>query len=109
MTNPDSPVGPTDVIDVIGVRKDGGIDTVIACHGPLDSSASTLHCLEIKIRNYLREVASDDFVQECGSGPVRIFVACEHSVSDECATLIGKLAHEAAQQRVDLLLGSPVA
>jgi len=109
MTNPDSPVGPTDVIDVIGVRKDGGVDTVIACHGPLDNSATTLLCLELKIRNYLREIASDDFAQQCGTGPVRIFVVCEQSVSDECTTLIRNLANEAAQQRVDLLLGSPVA
>ena len=105
----DLPINPAAVFDIVGTRKDGGIDTVIVCSGPLDNSAATLRSLDIKVRNYLREIASDNFIQQCGSGPVRIFVSCSHTVSTEAEQLINDLANVAAQQRVFLLLGEPVA
>ena len=103
------PINPAEVFDIVGVRKDGGTDTVIVCSGPLDNSAATLRSLDLKVRNYLREIASDSFTQQCGSGPVRIFVSCGHTVSTEAEQLINDLANVAAQQRVLLLLGEPVA
>ena len=109
MDYPDLPINPTEVFDIVGIRKDGAIDTVVVCHGPLDNSATTLRHLDLKIRNYLREIATDTFAQQCGSGPVRIFVSCNHAVSAEAEQLINDLANEAAQQRVLLLLGDPVA
>lgn len=102
-------VGPVDSIDIVGVRKDGGVDTVIVCPGPLDGSEVTLESLSLKIQHYLRDIASTGFVEQYGTGSVRIFVACEHEISAQAKQLIDHLSHEAAKQRVLLVLGSPVA
>jgi len=109
MEDSSSPIEQIDKFDIVGIRQDGAIDTVIVCAGPLDCSESTLQLLQLKIRNYLREITSNDFIQQCGSGPVRIFVSCDHSISAEAEQLIDQLALEAAQQRVLLLIGDPVA
>ena len=109
MNSPCSPVGPVDSIDIVGVRKDGSVDTVIVCSSPLDGSEVTLENLCLKIRHYLRDIASAGFVEQYGTGSVRIFVACEHEVSEQAKQLIDDLSHEAAMQRVLLVLGSPVA
>ena len=104
-----SPIGPLDSLDIVGIRNDGGIDAVIVCSGPLDNSDTTLRDLELKVRNYLREIASEEFISQCGSGPVCIYVSCSHAVSPEADQLIADLAIEAAKQRVLLHLGEPVA
>lgn len=104
-----SPVGPVDAIDIVGVRKDGGVDTVIVCAGALDDSETTLESLRLKTRHYLRDIASESFAKKYGTGPVRIFVACEHEISEQAKQLVDDLTHEAARQRVLLVLGDPVA
>jgi hypothetical protein len=109
MEHPGSPISNPDVFDLLGARKDGGVDAVIVCDGPLDKSETTLHNLGIKIRNYLREMASENFVEQFGSGPTSIFVSCSHAVSFEAKQLVAKLALEAARQDVLLQFGEPVA
>ena len=109
MENSGSPIDPSDAFDIVGIRNDGGIDAVIVCSGPLDNSSTTLRDLELKVRNYLREIASEDFVSQYGPSPVCIYVSCSHAVSTEADQLITDLALEAAQQRVLLHLGEPVA
>ena len=108
MNHSDSPVGPIDSIDIVGVRKDGSVDTIIVCAAALDDSETTLENLRQKTRHYLRDIASTGFVEQYGAGAVRIFVACEHEVSEPAKLLIDELAHEAARQRVLMVLGSPV-
>ncbi len=105
----ESPVSQVDVFDIVGVRIDGGVDTVIVCSGPLDSSDATLQQLELKARNYLREIATAEFTRQCGTGQVRIFVSCNHSISPEAQLLISNLADLASRQHVLLLVGKPVA
>jgi hypothetical protein len=109
MAQQDSPIGPVDAIDIVGTRHDGGIDTVIVCSGPLDDSKATLDLLVQKTRNYLREIATDNFRQEYGPGPVRIFLACNHAISPRAGDLVAALELEAAEQRVLFVLGQPGA
>jgi len=109
MDTHESPIGPLDRMDIVGVRKDGGIDTVLVCPGPLDDSAETLHALRAKTRSYLRQISSKGFIAQYGTGPVKLFVACAHEVSERAKELIDELALEAANDRVLLVLGSPVA
>jgi hypothetical protein len=103
------PIGNLDRFDVVGVRKDGGVDVVISCAGPLDDSPETLWLLWQKVRNYLGEIASEAFRSEYGSGPVRILISCQHDVSSPAQTLIASLRDEAASQGVGLLLSQQVA
>jgi hypothetical protein len=109
MQEQDSPIGPTDAFDIVGARHDGGIDTVIVCRGPLDDSEVTLNRLALKTRNYLKEIDTDDFRQQFGQGPVRIYLACEHPISPQADQLIAALESEAAEQRVLFVQGQPGA
>lgn len=38
MQNLEPPIHNLDAFDIVGERKDGGVDLVISCSGPLDSS-----------------------------------------------------------------------
>ena len=109
MTSSGSPIASNDLFDIVGVRRDGGVDTVITCSGPLDNSPETLSRLSSKVRGYLSAVASDEFHRQYGQGPVRIFVSCSHCVSTEARETMSFLEREAAQQNVHLSLGDPVA
>ncbi|MFC5524115.1 hypothetical protein ACFPPA_00010 [Rhodanobacter ginsengisoli] len=109
MSLPESPIADIDLFDIIGVRKDGGIDTVVACSGPLDNSAETLSRLARKVRGYLSAITGSDFIDQYGKGQVRIFVSCCEGVSAEALDVINSLGHEAADQNVHLSLGDPVA
>ena len=95
--------------DVVGVRKDGGIDLVVSCAGPLDSSPDTLWRLGQKVRNYLREVRSDSFRAKYGTGTVQILVSCSHKVSKSARALIKVLEREGAAQKVHVRLVDKVA
>jgi hypothetical protein len=109
MQEQESPIGPADAFDIVGARHDGGIDTVIVCSGPLDDSEVTLDRLALKTRNYLKEIDTDDFRQQFGQGPVRIYLACEHPISPQADQLIAALESEAAEQRVLFVQGQPGA
>ena len=109
MSNADTPVTNPDRFDVVGVRNDGGVDAVVSCQGPLDDSAQTLWLLGQKVRNYLREIPSDDFRAKYGTGPVRILISCRHDVSSSAGALISSLQGEAAAQSVDLQFVAQVA
>lgn len=52
-------------IDILGIRKDGGVDLKIISSGELDDSESTQKLLLDKIENYLGYISSDEFRQEC--------------------------------------------
>jgi hypothetical protein len=47
------PIQNLDAFDIVGERKDGGVDLVVSCSGPLDSSSTTLGLIERKVRAYL--------------------------------------------------------
>jgi hypothetical protein len=60
------PIARLDVIDISGIRRDGGADLAIVIANPLDSSARSVFRLFTKIDGYLNHIASQDFRQECG-------------------------------------------
>jgi hypothetical protein len=96
-----------DAFDVVGERQDGGVDLVVSCSGPLDSSPSTLRLIEVKVVAYLETVAHPNFAQTYQAaqrGPVRIFISCEHFISNEARGVIDRLTDKAARQGVALLL-----
>jgi hypothetical protein len=109
MVENSSPIQNIDTIDIVGVRKDGGVDTVIVCSGPLDDSPDLLLTLGSKVHHYLRDIASEDFRETYGAGPARILLWCEHSVSDAVLDMIKAFQEEAAVQDVHLQLVATVA
>jgi hypothetical protein len=103
------PIENIETFDIVGVRKDGGIDAVVVCSGPLDGSPQTIWLLGVKVRNYLKDIASDGFRECYGGGPVRILICCEHLVSAAAQALVEALQAEAAGQDVQLQLVATVA
>lgn len=99
------PIQNVDSIDVIGERKDGGVDLAVVASGPLDGSSATLAYLERKIRNYITEVASDEFGRRFPSavaGKVRILVICEYDVDDRARLVVERLQSIARTVGADL-------
>ena len=106
------PIQNIDAFDVVGQRKDGGVDLVVSCSGPLDSSPGTLEIIQRKIDAYLVTIAHPNFARTYRAaerGPVRILVSCEYSVSAAAQAVIDALAAKAAQQGVALLLVKSMA
>jgi hypothetical protein len=57
------PIQNVDAFDVVGERRDGGVDLVVSCSGPLDSSPRTLELIERKIVAYLVTIAHANFAR----------------------------------------------
>jgi len=77
------PIQNLESLDIVGDRSDGGVDLVIVVSGPLDGSPATLSLLERKIRNYIAELASNEFRKKyrppknCGNS---IFIFSEYPI-----------------------------
>lgn len=105
-----SPIKNLGSFDVVGPRKDGGLDLVISCSGPLDGSEETLRALRGKMSNYLQEVreARDPtLLERYGCDPcatIRIIVSCAFSVDLEAVKVIEGMKDVAMRSGVELLL-----
>ena len=91
-------------IDVLGERKDGGMDAAIVAATPIDGSASTLQALATKVRNYAADLSSSEFLAEhpLAKGRLRI-VICAHGPIDLTAQgLIQSLVTEVNAKGVKL-------
>jgi hypothetical protein len=102
-----APIHDLDSFDVVGQRKDGGVDLVVSCSGPLDASKVTIGLLNQKVSNYLVTLSHPNFANvypAARSGPVRIFISCAHEVSSEARSAIDTLAERAGRLGVELLL-----
>lgn len=100
-----SPIGEVDTIDIVGVRKDGGLDLAICANAALDHSSSTLSRLETKIRNYLTAAQSEEFLSDygCSAGvPVTVYIFCEYPIVKEARDLIERLRTTAHEQGIGL-------
>jgi hypothetical protein len=107
-----APIQNLDAFDITGTRKDGGLDLVICCSGPLDSSTATLELIERKVMGYLNTIAHPDFPRiypAAAVGPIRIFVSCSYHISDAACELIDKLGAAASKQGVSLLVVKSMA
>lgn len=100
-----SAIGDVDTVDVVGVRKDGGLDLVLSAGAALDASPATLSLLETKLRNYLNAALSERFLKHYGyapGAPVTIYVSCVHPIADPARDVIQKLRGEALKKGVGL-------
>jgi hypothetical protein len=107
MQDLEPPIQNLDAFDIVGERKDGGVDLVVSCSGPLDSSITTLGLIERKVRAYLATIAHENFARiypAAEFGAVRIFISCECHVSGAARELIDGLGVTASKEGVSLLL-----
>jgi hypothetical protein len=105
MDNFDPPIQSLDAFDVVGERKDGGVDLVITCRGPLDESADTLGRIDQKIRGYITTATSSSFSKAYPAalhGPTTIYLSCDHAISAGALGLVNELGRFARQQNIEL-------
>jgi hypothetical protein len=106
-----SPLTDTDNLDVVGERKDGGVDLLVVTLGPLDASDETCRRLQEKLTAYLYAAVHPNFVAEYPAaltGCIRIFVSDEHAISERAQLLIESFSREAIMRNVEVLIGGPV-
>jgi hypothetical protein len=107
-----SALSEPDNLDVIGERKDGGVDLLVATSGPLDASDETCHRLQVKLAAYLHAAVHPNFANvypAARGGCVRIFVSDAHAISQRARHLIETFAREAHVRNVEVRIGDPVA
>ena len=108
MSNP-LPIENLEAFDVVGVRKDGGIDLVVSCAGPLDASPETLSALRTKIANYLYEIseARNPTLREsfnCSpTAEIRIIVSCDFPVDPLALDVVEEMKKAAQASGVEVL------
>jgi hypothetical protein len=102
----ESPIGDPERVDIIGARRDGGVDLCLVVSRPLDLSPETVEVFCCKLRNYCRYVRSPHFAEEFGPPSeerVRLIVSSKWEVPRE---LIDLMAHIRAEEEapVDLVV-----
>ena len=83
-----------DSIDLMGQRRDGGVDLVIVSSGALDESPETQKLLLDKIEAYLRYINSPDFHREFPQATpenTRILLRLEEEASPIILALIQQI------------------
>jgi len=101
------PIQNLDTVDIVGRRKDGGVDLFIVASGPLDPSPQTQQLLLTKVRNYLEQINTPAFQAEFQHPPaekVRIVVSCEQDVHPVIEMLIERCKPWVAQNNARIEL-----
>jgi hypothetical protein len=107
-----SPLTDPDNLDVIGERKEGGVDMLVVTTGHLDASDATCGRLREKLSAYLYAAVHPNFANvypAARTGRVRIFVSDSHGVSDRARLVVEDLSREALTRNVEVRIGDPVA
>lgn len=107
MDSLDSPFTDADTIDIVGVRKGGGLNLVLSVSGPIDDSPYTLKALETKIGNYIAGAKSERFLRHYGQeleAPIVIYISCDYPISNAAHTVIREMQRVAQAKRVGLEL-----
>ena len=92
-----SPVGDPESIDLIGKRKDGGVDVLVVVAHALDLSDKTREVLTAKLRNCCKYIVSAEFESEFGvpsEDKVNLIIRSDWEVPNEYIELMGKVATE---------------
>jgi hypothetical protein len=105
------PIQNLDAFDVLGERKDGGINAAIVAASPIDGSTDTLKALTTKVRNYLAELTSQQFLANypLARGNTRVIIMAHSAVDLAALGLIESLAKEAREAGVELSIEHVVA
>lgn len=91
------PIQNLDRIDLMGRRKDGGVDLVIVVSGPLLDIAAHLHGVGRKIAAYIHAISTPEFAEEFprGDAPRRILLVTEHTIDPAVIALVDSLRRAA--------------
>ena len=94
MSNPEPPIQNLDRVDVMGWRKDGGVDLAIVASGPLTAEPEIQKLLLDKVEAYLGYINSDEFKAEFENPPAdktTIIISCYGSVDPVVLELVERM------------------
>ena len=94
-------------VDIVGKRRDGGVDLVVVVSGFLGSSESEQAILRSKLQSYLDAVYSEEFQLEFGTPSLertRVLISCAVPPAEEIAVLVEQLSPYFREQAVSLQL-----
>jgi hypothetical protein len=101
----DSPIQNLDSIDLIGARKEGGVDLFIVASSHLDSSVATQQLIKEKLETYLAALAHPEFRQEFGvphPNRTAIILTCVDEPAEAVLELLNMLRPFIARQGASL-------
>ena len=90
MNMKEDPIQNLDEIDVLGKRKDGGVDLVIIVSSELQDTEHHRNLFMNKLQNYINEVKSDEFITEYGENNLRIITKLSVEPNKEILELFHK-------------------
>jgi hypothetical protein len=99
------PIQQLDRVDLVGKRRDGGVDLVIVASQPIDDGPETLGSIRQKVGTYLAVIGSEEFQAEMGHPPrdkTAIIIVCEHPIHPRALATIAQCRAAAAAQGVRL-------
>ncbi|RDV23869.1 hypothetical protein DXV75_16980 [Alteromonas aestuariivivens] len=100
----DDPIQNLDKIDIIGERKDGGVDLVIVVSSALTDSEYHEQLLKTKIQGYTDTIFSDEWISKYGQGTSDIYIKAQVMPGQEMINLIGAIKNHLKEFNVDLWL-----
>ena len=98
------PIQNLDSIDVIGVRKTGGVDLVITVSSYLNDSEHHEQLLRKKVQAYTDAIFSDNWVEKYGEDNSTIYIKASVMPSQEIINLISALKKHLSEYNVGLYL-----
>ena len=102
---PRPPLANDGSVDIVGRRRDGGLDLVVVASGHLDGSLATQRALKTKLQTYLDTLFAPEFQAEFGAPTLErtsIVVSCPLPPSPEISDLISQLLPFFAEHGVAL-------
>ena len=103
----EDPIQSLDSIDIIGRRKDGGVDLVIVVSSFLDDTPVRVHLLKQKIQNYVDSIFSDEFQGKFGNVEnthYAIVLKCTVEPHHNVNSLIRTIAQYLSEYHIKLII-----
>ena len=97
------PIQDVESVDLIGKRRDGGVDLLIVASQPLDDAADTLNRIRRKIAYYLDVIDLPEFQAEMGLPPrdrTTVILRCNYPIHPRAAAVIAECQASAGQRGV---------
>ncbi len=100
----DDPIQGLDKIDIVGERKDGGVDLVIVLSSALRDCEYHEQLLKTKIQSYTDTIFSDEWISKYGQGNSDIYIKAQVIPEQEIINLIGAIKKHLKEFNIDLWL-----
>lgn len=86
----EDPIQNLEQFDILGKRRDGGVDMVIVVSSTLHDSEEHRMLFMKKLENYVNASRSEEFEAEFGAGPYRIIARLSDEPDDSLLELFEK-------------------